>query len=746
MNKQQLQTYFNPIQELLNCPQGEETAILQQNDGLSNQEFIPVVKQYADLWQKQETESNNAAWLSNIPQTLTEYLKGKGNKIQDYLNFLQQALQAEIESNNNPAVVYPILQQHQHLLDDVFAQLLPQWLKNTVSQMNPEEATAIVEVIENLCIDINEFPLGSRANNLEIAIKGYETVLEMRPRATMAEQWAMTQNNLGNAYRGRIRGERAQNIEHAIEAYEQSLQVRTPTAFPIDCLQTGRNLGNIGKAEKDWETAMKGYGQAIAGVEQSRDWAITQYSKKEILGDAIGVYHGMIEVCYQAGQLDRAFTTVESNKSRYLVELLAATTVNIPDTATDDQRQVYQAYQQLRRRLDISGLQSGNSEELNSERLQLNELLNEIKGFDPNFAVTQKVERIKLSEIQSILDPKTVIWEWYISDDKFYCFVITENSIDVVISNEQQLEQLKDWSNGYFDSYVQENWNTLPEKLGYFWETLLLPQVLEKTPKHCDKLILIPHQYLHIFPIHAVYNPENNLSLAETFKQGIQYSPSCQLLQKIEEKSRQREEPKPLFFGIQNPTEDLFYGGLEVEIIAESFKPDTFVLKEKEASKTKLLEVNNIQQLRRSRYLHFSCHGSFNLDSPLDSFLLLAGETDKDRLNEQELETFKNEGFLKDEKGVIKPIQKLTLEDIFEKINLPQCELVILSACRTGLTGLSKGVDEYIGLGSGFLYAGSLHVINSLWSVGEFSTAILMIRFYQLMFDKNNPVSIHLAL
>ena len=598
MNEEPLQIYLNLIEELLNCPQGEEPKILQENEELINQEFIQIANQYADWLEQQQPEGNNAAFLRNIARTLTEYLNRKGNNTKDYLNFLKQVFLAEIESNSNPAVVYPILQQHQHLLDDVLAQLLPQWIKHGVSQINPEETAAIVGVIENLCIHISQFPLGSRANNLEIAIKGYETVLEMRPRATMAEQWAMTQNNLGNAYRGRIRGERAQNIEHAIEAYEQSLQVRTPTAFPLDCLQTGRNLGNIGKAEKDWETAMKGYGQAIAGVEQSRDWAITQYSKKEILGDAIGVYHGMIEVCYQAGQLDRAFTTVESNKSRYLVELLAATTVNIPDTATDDQRQVYQAYQQLRRRLDISGLQSGNSEELNSERLQLNELLNEIKGFDPNFAVTQKVERIKLSEIQSILDPKTVIWEWYISDDKFYCFVITENSIDVVISNEQQLEQLKDWSNGYFDSYVQENWNTLPEKLGYFWETLLLPQVLEKTPKHCDKLILIPHQYLHIFPIHAVYNPENNLSLAETFKQGIQYSPSCQLLQKIEEKSRQREDPKPLFFGIQNPTEDLFYGGLEVEIIAESFKPDTFVLKEKEASKTKLLEVNNIQQLQ----------------------------------------------------------------------------------------------------------------------------------------------------
>ncbi|MGB5771964.1 MAG: CHAT domain-containing protein, partial [Crocosphaera sp.] len=273
-----------------------------------------------------------------------------------------------------------------------------------------------------------------------------------------------------------------------------------------------------------------------------------------------------------------------------------------------------------------------------------------------------------------------------------------------------------------------------------------LSQLLAKTPNHCQKLILIPHQYLHLFPIHAVYNPQTNISLAERFKQGIQYSPSCQLLQKIEEKSRQRQDKQPLFFGIQNPTEDLFYGGLEVEIIAENFKADSFVLKEKEASKTKLLETNTIQRLRQSRYVHFSCHGNFNIDSPLNSCLFLAGDKEKDRLNKQELETLKNELFLKDENGVIKPIQKFTLKDIFETINLPQCELVVLSACKTGLTSFQQSVDEYIGLGSGFLYAGSLHVINSLWSVGEFSTAILMIRFYQLMLDKNQTLTIPLAL
>ncbi|CCQ59433.1 hypothetical protein CWATWH0005_5219 [Crocosphaera watsonii WH 0005] len=200
MNEEPLQIYLNLIEELLNCPQGEEPKILQENEELINQEFIQIANQYADWLEQQQPEGNNAAFLRNIARTLTEYLNRKGNNTKDYLNFLKQVFLAEIESNSNPAVVYPILQQHQHLLDDVLAQLLPQWIKHGVSQINPEETAAIVGVIENLCIHISQFPLGSRANNLEIAIKGYETVLEMRPRATMAEQWAMTQNNLGNAY------------------------------------------------------------------------------------------------------------------------------------------------------------------------------------------------------------------------------------------------------------------------------------------------------------------------------------------------------------------------------------------------------------------------------------------------------------------------------------------------------------------------------------------------------------------
>ena len=39
--------------------------------------------------------------------------------------------------------------------------------------------------------------------------------------------------------------------------------------------------------------------------------------------------------------------------------------------------------------------------------------------------------------------------------------------------------------------------------------------------------------------------------------------------------------------------------------------------------------------------------------------------------------------------------------------------------------------DEYIGLPSGFLYAGSSSVVSSLWTVDDVSTAFLFIKFYE---------------
>jgi hypothetical protein len=91
------------------------------------------------------------------------------------------------------AAVYPILKQRQHLLNARFAETLQQVASKLIAE-HPEALESIIGIIENLSIDINQFPLGKRANNIEIAIAGYQIVLSHRQPGS--EYWATTQNNL----------------------------------------------------------------------------------------------------------------------------------------------------------------------------------------------------------------------------------------------------------------------------------------------------------------------------------------------------------------------------------------------------------------------------------------------------------------------------------------------------------------------------------------------------------------------
>ena len=56
--------------------------------------------------------------------------------------------------------------------------------------------------------------------------------MTVRTREAFPEDWAMTQNNLGTAYQDRIQGSRAENLEAAIKAYEAALTVLHPRGLP----------------------------------------------------------------------------------------------------------------------------------------------------------------------------------------------------------------------------------------------------------------------------------------------------------------------------------------------------------------------------------------------------------------------------------------------------------------------------------------------------------------------------------
>ncbi|MCL1465089.1 tetratricopeptide repeat protein, partial [Argonema galeatum A003/A1] len=248
MDESRLPAYLNLIQQLLSCPNGEEPEILQANSELLDGGFLQACEVIAEKFADSGNE-NGADFLRNLASQLGEFLgmndegdddNSEMENPQEYANFILELLQAEAESNSDVTVIYPMLAQRQHLLNARFAEVLQQVAENLIAE-HPEAVESIVAIIENLSIHIRSFPLGKRANNIEIAITGYQIVLSHRE--TGSEKWAQTQNNLGAAYSDRIREDRADNIELAIASYTAALQVYTREAFPQQWATTQNNLG-----------------------------------------------------------------------------------------------------------------------------------------------------------------------------------------------------------------------------------------------------------------------------------------------------------------------------------------------------------------------------------------------------------------------------------------------------------------------------------------------------------------------
>ncbi|MFD2564001.1 CHAT domain-containing protein [Aquimarina rubra] len=68
-----------------------------------------------------------------------------------------------------------------------------------------------------------------------------------------------------------------------------------------------------------------------------------------------------------------------------------------------------------------------------------------------------------------------------------------------------------------------------------------------------------------------------------------------------------------------------------------------------------------------------------------------------------------------------------------------ETDLVVLSACETGIGTLAKG-EGPLSIGRGFQYAGVQNVLFSLWKVNDKTTSQLMQRFYQNLHQTNSYV------
>ncbi|WP_434475045.1 CHAT domain-containing protein, partial [Limnospira platensis] len=635
--------------------------------------------------------------LPRLREPLTQPLRRY--PMNEYLDIWLEILEAKKRGLSGKAV-YTIFQKYQDQLDLDFAETLRQWFHSQLDPKKIRKNKDLARNLHNFAINISDFPLGSRANNLEIAILAYQSALEVRTRSAFPEDWATTQNNLGNAYSDRIRGERADNMEEAIRRYEAALEVRTPSSFPLDCLQTGRNLGNLGYDLQNWESAIEGYDNAIRAVEQSRDWATSPDTKRQILEDALPIYGKMIQACLHLERYDQALLTVDRSKSRTLMEMLTSADL-VPKNATPQQQD---QYRQLNRKIaalqqsfaptetpeagehrghrDIAtATDAPGTPQLKHLLQQRDRLLAQIN--DPAFNAFQTV-RPQLPDFRQLLTPETALIEWYLPQDPnlgAWAFTVTLDQdrphIDVYCYSADQRQRLDQFNQTYFADYRQASWyQALGDRLDDLTEYLHLSDIIAPLPPTCQRLILIPHLYLHLFPLHALSVDLNAPAtpLLERFSQGVSYAPSCQILDYIHH--RPPPATPPQFFAVQNPTQDLNYAQMEVEFIRPYFDPNTYILSREAATKSALNRPETLEKLRESHIIHFSCHGGFDSEKPLNSAVILAGYAPLESApTEEKRQTLT----LRDGRRFDTAQQGLTLGEIYRNLEIPACRLVMLS-------------------------------------------------------------------
>ncbi len=144
----------------------------------------------------------------------------------------------------------------------------------------------------------------------------------------------------------------------------------------------------------------------------------------------------------------------------------------------------------------------------------------------------------------------------------------------------------------------------------------------------------------------------------------------------------------------------LEFAGREVENIAAEI-PNTTKLLDRAFSREATEE-----RLNNYNIIHLATHGAFVPGQPEESFILF-GNGDR-----------------------------ATLRDV-ESWNLKNVDLVVLSACQTGVSGQLGNGEEILGLGYQMQQAGALATIASLWVVDDQGTQVLMDAFYRALQERN---------
>ena len=246
-----------------------------------------------------------------------------------------------------------------------------------------------------------------------------------------------------------------------------------------------------------------------------------------------------------------------------------------------------------------------------------------------------------------------------------------------------------------------------------------------------DTLIISPDGLLTLTPFEAFYSEREKKYLIE--KLNISYVPSAKELIKLHYKHFNANKKIVVF---ANPNFEYTSSrrdsrGKNFRLLTSTFsRLDGTLIEAKKIQETllnvtlfqgKMATEENLFGVYSPEVLHLATHGFLLkseeiLNPMLKSGIVLSGANYaiKNRTGE----------------GIITALE-------LSGLNLENTELVVLSACETGV-GEIEEAEGVAGINRAFMQAGARYIVMTLWSVSDRATATLMESFYQNIRDKKS--------
>ncbi|PZV12421.1 MAG: hypothetical protein DCF20_17730 [Pseudanabaena sp.] len=316
-----------------------------------------------------------------------------------------------------------------------------------------------------------------------------------------------------------------------------------------------------------------------------------------------------------------------------------------------------------------------------------------------NSQLANKIQQLPKSEINKVPDylqkiPQgTALLYPLILSDHLEIILFSPNTIPIsrtVKISQKELENLViDFKAALLDAGSED----YKEPAAQLYKLLIKPIEIELIQAKATTILYAPDGILRYIPIAALYDGKQWLAEKYRISNLIAYS-------LFDFAPRLKTQPNILAAAFGGKAGEKKFGQnalpatlKEVQAIANSFQNSVTLTEDKfsrQAIESKFKNYN---------ILHLATHASFNIGRPENSFIIF-GNGDKILLNE------------------------------ITDWQIPNIDLIVLSACQTGVGKLGDGV-EILGFGYQVQKAGAKNAIASLWLVDDAGTQALMAAFYQ---------------